>query len=195
MMRLFPVLFAVTVFASGLSAAMAAKVTGKIVVSSELHKQAAAKKKEAAKNTYYWNIENGILPVRSHRINPAKDLAVVVFNADANDTEPFKIKSIKVHAGAMERNVVVTRPGSTIRFRNVDPMDHELYCPDMTNFEPERQSKGSYRPIRFENEGIFEVRCKLVPHFIGYVVVKKGVQVIPVNGDGTFLLSDLKAGK
>lgn len=195
MTRLFPVLFALTVFASGYPAAMAGKVTGKVVVSSKLHEQVAAKKKEAAKNTYYWNIENGVLPVRSQKINPAKDIAVVVFNADANDTEPFKMVSIKVHAGALERNVVATRPGSTIRFRNVDPMDHELYCPDMTNFEPERQSKGSYRPIRFENEGIFEVRCKLVPHFIGYVVVKKGVRVIPVNRDGTFSLSDLKAGK
>ncbi|MCP4195552.1 MAG: hypothetical protein GY762_00230 [Proteobacteria bacterium] len=195
MMRVLVIVCAAIFYMSMLPAVEAAGLTGKVVVSSKLQEEINKKKKSESKNTYYWNLENGILPIRGERINLSRDIAVVLFDADATESKPDKLKSVKVHAGAMERNVVVTRPGSTIRFRNVDPMDHELYCADMPSFEPERQSNGSFRPIRFESEGIFEVRCKLVPHFKGYVVVTKGIQVIPVSGDGTFSLNNVSAGK
>jgi hypothetical protein len=195
MMRVLVIVCAAIFYMSMLPAAEAGKLTGKVVVSSKFQNEISERKKSESKNTYYWNLENGILPIRSERISLQRDIAVVLFDADVTETKPDKLKSVKVHAGAMERNVIVTRPGSTIRFRNVDPMDHELYCPDLPSFEPERQSNGSFRPIRFESEGIFEVRCKLIPHFKAYVVVTKGVQIIPLNGDGTFALSNVSAGK
>jgi plastocyanin len=193
--RVLVIVCAAIIYVSALPAALAANLTGKVVVSSKLQTEVSEKNKKDSKHTFYWNLENGILPIRADRLDLTKDIAVVLFKADTKESKPDKLKAVKVHAGAMERNVVVTRPGSTIRFRNVDPLDHELYCPDMPNFKPERQSNGSFRPIRFETEGIFEVRCKLVPHFKGYVVVTKGIQVIPVNGDGTFALSNVSEGK
>ncbi|MDJ0763759.1 MAG: hypothetical protein QNJ97_12325 [Myxococcota bacterium] len=174
----------------------AEKVTGKIVSSEELKASLAAAEKRRAdtKRAYYWNEPNGIVPVRPPSIDPSRDLAVVLFRDGASDPKPDPLSTVKVHAGALERRVVVTRPGSTIRFRNVDPFDHALFSPTLPVFKAEQQSNGAFRPIEFQNEGVYEVHCRLMPHFKAYVVVTKASAIVPVKPDGTFALADVEAG-
>lgn len=176
--------------------AQATKLSGKVIVTPELKEEISKlERKQAESNrTYYWNEPNGIIPVRSLRINPATDIALVIFQEGALEPKPDELFTVKVHAGAMERKVVVTRPGSTVRFRNVDPFDHELYSPKIAGFKPERQSNGAFRPIQFTQEGVFEVRCKLMPHFKAHVVVTKATFIPEVEANGAFLLSDFKPG-
>ena len=177
--------------------AWATNVSGRIVVTEAFNDTLAKKERETLKadKACYWNEPNGIVAVRPLRIDPSRDLAVVFFRDGAKAPEPDALSSIKVHAGAMERNVIVTRPGSTIRFRNQDPFDHELYSPDLPAFQAERQSSGAFRPIEFAKEGIYSVRCKIMPHFTGHVVSTTATLTSTPKRDGTFSVPNIPPGK
>jgi hypothetical protein len=191
-------IFLVLVCMSAASTAMAVTVSGKVSVDSTFRKSLVDAEQAKAKQgnrPYHWNVPNGILAVKSPRVKLNSDIAVVVSKPGTPAPNPEKLRTVKVHAGAMEANVIVTRPGSTLRFRNVDPYDHELYSPQMAGFKAERQSNGSFRPIEFKTEGVFEVRCKLMPHFRAHVVVTKAYRMAAVKSDGSFALDAMEPGK
>lgn len=174
----------------------AGKITGKISVGEEFVRALddAERSQGEAERAYYWKQPNGIIPVRPPRVDFTSDMAVLLFKEGAGAPPPDEITSVKVHTGGLEKSQIVTRPGSTIKLRNVDPYDHELYSPDMKSFKPERQSNGAFRPIDFPEEGVFNIRCKLIPHFLGHVVVTKATQILAVAADGTIVPTDIEAG-
>lgn len=176
--------------------AMSAGVAGKVIVTRKLLDSLAEaqKKREGEAKAYYWNEPNGISPVRPPQVDPANDIGMVLIRKGDTDSKPDKLTTVKVRAGGMEPSVIVVRPGSTIRFRNVDPYEHELYVPKMSNFPPELQSNGSFRPIEFGEEGIFEVRCRIAPHFRAYVVVVKAGLAVALKTDGQFSSGSLEPG-
>ncbi|MCP4605593.1 MAG: hypothetical protein GY847_34575 [Proteobacteria bacterium] len=184
------------VYILAVPAAEAAKASGKVIITGEFREALTEieKNKAESERAFYWNEPNGIAAVRPFRINLSSDIAIIMNREGATPPKPDELTTVKVHAGAMERQVIVTRPGSTIRFRNVDPFDHELYSPGMDNFRPEFQSNGSFRPIEFAEEGIFEIRCKLMSHFRAYVIVTKATLIVPVQKDGTFLMNNISQG-
>jgi hypothetical protein len=183
------------VVSSYLSPAWAAKVTGRVVVSEAFREALAESDKDdaATAKNYYWNQPNGIIGVMPPPVRPASDLAVVAFKQDAPPKGPDDISSVDLRTGSLERNVVVTSPGSTIRFINVSPFNHELYSPQLSSFKPEVQSTKAFRAIEFKEEGVYEVRCKLMPHLLAYVVVTGG-KAIPLKADGSFA-DELEPGK
>jgi hypothetical protein len=123
------------------------------------------------------------------------DVAVVLEKEGTQRSQPDELTTIKVYSGELERKVMAVRPGSIIRFQSVDPFDHELYSPGMDDFRPERQASGGFRPIEFKKEGVQEIRCKLMPHFRGYVVVTGAMAILKVEQDGSFSMDDLSDGK
>jgi plastocyanin len=175
--------------------AHATKMSGKVSISKafiEALEKAEEQDSKGAKD-YYWKLPNGIIPVSPPHVDLSSDIAVVLFKDDAKESTPDNKISVTVETGKLERNVIVTRPGSTIKFTNESPFVHELYAPDLPSFKPEAQSKGAFRPIEFKNEGIFEVRCKRMPNFLGYVVVTTGKD-LELKKDGTFS-SEIEPGK
>ena len=167
--------------------AHATKMSGKVSVKQALInalEQAEQKRSKGAKDCY-WNLPNGIIPVRPPGVDLSSDIAVVLYKDDASDSKPDEVRTVAVQTGQLAKTVVVTRPGSTIKFTNESPYVHELYSPEHPDFKPEAQSKGAFRPIEFKSEGVYTVRCKRFPHFLGYVVVTKG-RDLAVKSDGTF---------
>ncbi len=169
-----------------LSPAHAAKLTGKVVVSKEFREALGKGESQDGGGTqeFYWKLPNGILPVLPPAVDPEKDIAVVLFKKGDDTSKPDEVGKYTVHTGRMERGVIVTRPGSTLEFINESPFTHELFSPQLAAFKPEAQSTKSPRRIEFPEEGIFEIRCKLMPNFLTYVVVTPGVD-LAVKADGT----------
>lgn len=196
-MRRLVVITALMSAISAASPALATKVSGKVVVTSEFREglSKAAKGDEGSRLEGYWNEPNGIIPVLPPRVDPSRDLGVVVFKEGAKPPGPDQLTTVKVRASGMERSVIVTRPKSTIRLRSVDPFDHELYSPELDSFRPERQAKNAFRPIDFPKEGVYHLRCKLMPHFNAYVVVTSATLVVEVDQKGNFTLEDVEPGK
>lgn len=195
MLRFMGVAIALLLSLSAIDA-NATKLSGKIVITAKFRDALAALEKQSdeGKMRGYWNDPNGMKQVLPPLVDPSSDFAVVVYKKDAPAPKPDKIQTVNVLAGAMERNVVALRPGSRLKFVMMDPFDHELYSPGMDEFAPQKQAQRSFRPVDFKSEGIFEVRCKLMPHFKGWVVIAAATQIPTMKKDGTFALDDLEEG-
>jgi hypothetical protein len=176
--------------------ALATKVVGKILVTKEFREALAdpAESEDDQRLRGYWNEPNGMIPVQPPRVDPSRDLGVVVFKEGAKPPAPDKLATVKVRTGGLEKNVVVTRPKSTIRLRSIDPFDHELFSPELDSFRPERQAKNAFRPIEFPKEGVYHIRCKLMPHFNAYVLVTSATLVLEVDVKGNFTLDEVEPG-
>jgi plastocyanin len=196
---MFPRLLILAVVMSSLAVgarAEAAKVVGKVAVTEQFRRALAdedAKAPTAAKPGY-WNEPNAVRDVEPPYVAPGSDLGIVLVHEGAPAPKADDPVEVDVRAGGLARNVVVVRPGATVKFRSVDPFDHELYVPDYDDFKPEKQSRGSFRTIGFAKEGVYEVRCRLMPHFRGWIVVTNATFVLPADGGGAFSQDGLAVG-
>ncbi|MBN2670864.1 MAG: hypothetical protein JXX29_04295 [Deltaproteobacteria bacterium] len=182
----------------GFSASAAATtLSGKISVSKKFMEQldAARKETEKAQVRGYWNEPNGIRPVAPVRFDLSSDIGVAIYMDGAKDPKPDPVLSLNVLTGSLEKNVVVIRPQSRIKFIMKSPFDHELYAPGKHDFKPQKQGNNSFRPIDFYSAGVFEVKCKLFPHFQGWVVATPATHVPEVNKSGAFTVEDMEEGK
>lgn len=179
------------------SLASATKLNGKIVVTKELREALADKESKARdpKLSGYWNEPNGVHQVAPPKVDPSSDLGIVIYREGAKAPEADKVKSVKVHTGSLEKNVVVIRPGTRIKFVSVDPYDHSLYSPELEAFGPEKQSRKAFRPIDFKDKGIYSVRCELLTNFEGWIVVSPATYVVEASSNGSFTMEDMEPGK
>jgi hypothetical protein len=175
--------------------AHAAKFSGRVVVTGEFRESLDQNETNGKKGTteYYWKLPNGIIPELPPRIHLSKDLAVLLFKKDDAPPKPDEVKTVKVFAGGLEKSVVVTRPGSTIKFQNDSSFTHELFAEGVQAFKPELQSTTSVRAIEFPEEGVFEIRCRLMPNFSAHVVVTSGID-LELKNDGSIAM-DLDQGQ
>ncbi|MDD5308356.1 MAG: hypothetical protein PHU25_13630 [Deltaproteobacteria bacterium] len=179
------------------SPALAAKVSGRIVVTME-YREALAKAEEGAAEAgrdYYWNEPNGMVPVEPPRVDPSADLGVAIFQEGAEATKPTSPVAVDINSAGCNQNAIVVLPGAMVQFKNLEPFDHELYAEKIPSFKPGRQSTDSVRPLDVPGEGIYEVRCKLMPHFKAYVVVAKALHIVKLGQDGSFVVDSLAPGK
>jgi hypothetical protein len=195
-MRRFAVISVAVAAALIATPALAAKVIGKIIVTKEFREALAEAAPAPADERLegYWNEPNGIIPVEPPRVDPSRDLAVVIIKEGAPAPGPNQLETVQIRTAGLERSVVVTRPKSTIRLRSSDPFDHELYSPELESFRPERQANGAFRPIEFPAEGVYHIRCKLMPHFNAYVLVTNATLVMSVDEKGNFTIDEAEPG-
>lgn len=182
-------LFSMPVFATTFS--------GKISVSKKFIEQLEEFRKETDKASLrgYWNEPNGIRPVGPVRFRLDSDIGVALFREGAPEPKADPVMSLNVLTGGLEKNVVLVRPKSRIKFFMSSPFDHELYASHKHDFKPQQQGNNSARPIDFYSAGIFEVKCKLFPHFQGWVVATPATYVLKVSKTGVFSLEDVEEGK
>lgn len=193
----FLVLAAAALVLASPGRAGAAKVVGRVVVSESFRRQLAdaESKGPALVKGGYWNEPNAVRDVEPPYVSPATDLGIALSLEGAPAPKADPPTEVNVRAGAMEKRVIVVRPGTNVKFKVLDPIDHELYVPGVDWFRPERQSRGSFRLIEFAKEGVFEVRCRLVPHLRAWVVVAPATHVLPADAGGAFSLDGLVPGK
>lgn len=156
----------------------------------ELRKQA-----EDPNTRGYWSEPNGVRPIAPVRFDFSSDIGVAIFKEGADEPKADPVLSLNVLTGSLEKNVVVIRPKSRVKFIMKSPYDHELFAPGKHDFKPQKQGNNSFRPIDFYSEGVFEVKCKLFPHFQGWVVATPATYVPDVNSSGSFSIEDMEEGK
>jgi hypothetical protein len=175
----------------------ATNLTGKITVSKKFIEQLDQLRKDSESSTArgYWNEPNGVRPLASERVDLPSDIGVAIFREGAPEPEADPVLSLNVLTGSLERNVVIIRPKSRIKFIMKSPFDHELYAAGKHDFKPQKQGSNSFRPIDFYSAGVFEVRCKLFPHFQGWIVATPATYVPEISSSGAFAVEDMEEGK
>jgi len=84
--------------------------------------------------------------------------------------------------------------GTTVRFLNSDPEQHNVYSPegryDLGTWPP-----GEWRDHVFDKEGAFTQLCKIHPDMLAFVVVLGTPYFAVADKKGRFTIKDVPAGK
>jgi hypothetical protein len=177
--------------------AEAAKVVGKVVVTESFRRALSdsESKAQALVKGGYWNEPNAVRDVEPPYVSTSSDLGIALVLDGAPAPKVGEPVEVNVRAGGVEKRVIIVPPGTNVKFKSLDPFDHELYIPNVDWFPPEKQSRGSFRMIEFAKEGVFEVRCRLMPHLRAWVVVTPATHVLSADEGGSFSLDGLLPGK
>jgi plastocyanin len=93
-------------------------------------------------------------------------------------------------------HVVVVPAGSTVRFPNHDPFNHNVFSVSEPNgFDLGLYGRGEAKAQTFTAPGLVRVFCNVHPRMVAYVVVLGNRWFAQPAGDGAFTISDVPPGR
>ena len=90
--------------------------------------------------------------------------------------------------------VVVVPVGSTVRFLNHDPFDHNVFSADPA-FDLGQYGRGQTRDWTFTSPGLVRVFCNIHPRMVAFVQVVAGRYFTQPSADGTFEIPGVPPGQ
>ncbi len=92
--------------------------------------------------------------------------------------------------------VLVVPVGSTVRFPNRDPFNHNVFsASDSTVFDLGLFSRGETRQTVLRHPGLVRIFCNVHPRMISYVWVVASQHAVQASGDGSFRLDGVAPGR
>jgi plastocyanin len=92
--------------------------------------------------------------------------------------------------------VVVVPVGSTVRFLNHDPFDHNVFsASDVNPFDLGQYGRGEARAWTFGGPGLTRVFCNVHPRMVMFVQVMAGRYYAQPDADGGFEIADVPPGR
>ena len=128
-------------------------------------------------------------PVPKHRAN------TVVFVRNAG-LEPAPQTTHMDQVGLVfTPRVVAVQKGSTVAFKNSDPVAHNVYTPDGKPYDLGTWPKGEVRKYTFAKPGVYRQLCKVHDDMLAYIVVVDTPWFAVSDKAGQFSLRGLPPGK
>jgi plastocyanin len=127
---------------------------------------------------------------------PATDIgsAVVYLEGDGPQARPVTTE-MTLDGRNFTPRVVVVPVGSTVRFPNHDPFNHNVFSVSESNaFDLGLYGRGRSRSHRFRHPGLVRVYCNIHPRMSGFVIVVAGPYFTQPSADGTFSIADVLPG-
>jgi plastocyanin len=91
--------------------------------------------------------------------------------------------------------VLVVPRGSTVRFPNRDPFDHNVFFTDSTLVDFGLFGRGQSKSHLFSRTGLVRVFCNVHPRMVAYLVVSGSRHVTQPGPDGAFRLDGVPPGR
>jgi plastocyanin len=130
-----------------------------------------------------------VAPVPKHRAN------TVVFVRNAG-LEPAPVTALMDQEGLVFKpRVLPVQKGSTVEFRNSDPVGHNVNSPDGKPYDLGTWPKGETRKRVFPETGAFRQLCSVHDDMIAWVVVVESKHFAVSDKTGAFELPGLPPGK
>jgi plastocyanin len=93
-------------------------------------------------------------------------------------------------------HVVVVPVGSTVRFPNHDPFNHNVFSTSEGNeFDLGLYGRGESRSQSFARPGLVRVYCNIHPRMVAYVYVMANKYFSQPGGDGSFAIDNVPPGR
>jgi hypothetical protein len=93
-------------------------------------------------------------------------------------------------------HVVVVPAGSTVRFPNHDPFNHNVFSVSEPNsFDLGLYGRGETKSYTFEHPGLVRVYCNVHPRMVAYVQVMANPHYAQPGTDGAFVIENVPAGR
>jgi len=127
---------------------------------------------------------------------PSPDLgaAVVFLERGGAPARPDTVE-IAINDKAFVPRVVVVPVGSTVRFANRDPVDHNVFsASDSNQFDLAQYGRGAIRAQTFAHPGLVRVFCNIHPRMVAFVQVMNGRLFTQPASDGSFVMADVPPG-
>ena len=93
-------------------------------------------------------------------------------------------------------HVVVVPVGSTVRFPNHDPFNHNVFSVSEPNsFDLGLYGRGETKSHTFDHPGLVRVYCNVHPRMVAYVLVMENRYYTQPGNDGSFTIDNVPAGR
>jgi len=93
-------------------------------------------------------------------------------------------------------HVVVVPVGSTVRFPNHDPFNHNVFSVSEPNsFDLGLYGRGEAKSYTFAHPGLVRVYCNVHPRMVAYVLVMENRYFAQPGNDGSFAIDNVPAGR
>ncbi len=136
-----------------------------------------------------------ILPERgNHTPSPDLGTAVVWLERAPGPARPG-VAEIAINDKQFVPGVVVVPVGSTVRFTNHDPFDHNVFSvSEPSQFDLGEYGRGEAKEWAFTRPGLVRVFCNVHPRMVAFVQVMATRHYTQPGRDGSFALEDVPPG-
>lgn len=173
---------------------LAAEVRGSLRVANDLPSMLHPREStDQASRSHYWEEWNGVIDLREPRLDPSRELAVVLTGSapQVGEGQP----SFQIQNGGLNPATLVVRVGSRFEIRNADGLAYELEAEGNSDFAPLQTAPGNTRPITLSEAGSWEIRDRVYPHVRGHVVALPDlVASAQLDSNGAFVFRAVPAG-
>ncbi|HEV8398555.1 MAG TPA: plastocyanin/azurin family copper-binding protein [Gemmatimonadales bacterium] len=138
----------------------------------------------------------GRITILEKRNKPSPDLgaAVIYLEGTGPAATPAAI-DITINDKVYRPRVVVVPVGTTVRFPNTDPFDHNVFSVTEPNqFDLGLYGRGEAKTHTFTRPGLVRVYCNVHPKMVAYVVVMANRYYAQPGVDGSFTIPNVIPG-
>ncbi len=131
---------------------------------------------------------------------PSEDLSDAVIYLEAPAMVATAGKPTTVEIAITDKtyapHVVVVPVGSTVRFPNHDPFNHNVFSGSEPNsFDLGLYGRGETKSHTFDHPGLVRVYCNVHPRMVAYVLVMENRYYAQPGNDGSFTIDNVPAGR
>ncbi len=169
------------------STALAASLSGSVSIPDDYTPPSP----EGGPAPFYWEEWNGFLEPKPKRLDPRRDIAVVLVG-DGGEAPP---NNFELSGGSLLPAVLVASPGSDIQIRNTDGCAHELYSDDIEGLTALSTAPGNARSFAAPALGHYHIRDRIYGQVDGHLhVITNLVARAEPDGSGRFSFDDVEPG-
>jgi len=131
---------------------------------------------------------------------PSPDLSDAVLYLEAPAAVTTAARPVTVEIAITDKtyapHVVVVPLGSTVRFPNHDPFNHNVFSVSEPNsFDLGLYGRGEAKSHTFDHPGLVRVYCNVHPRMVAYVLVMENRYYAQPGNDGSFTIDNVPAGR
>ncbi len=131
---------------------------------------------------------------------PSPDLSDAVLYLETPAAVTTAARPVTVEIAITDKtyapHVVVVPVGSTVRFPNHDPFNHNVFSVSEPNsFDLGLYGRGEAKSYTFEHPGLVRVYCNVHPRMVAYVLVMENRYYAQPGNDGSFAIENVPAGR
>ncbi len=127
---------------------------------------------------------------------PSPDLgSAVLYVEGAGPAAAPATLDITINEKVYRPRVVVAPVGSTVRFPNTDPFDHNVFsASEPSQFDLGLYGRGEAKSYTFTHPGLVRVYCNVHPRMVAYVVITANRYYAQPGVDGSFAIENVPPG-